>query len=178
MLTQNVLKTDDISGIANGTFIYCKELLKGLVKRDFSALNITDYSFQNVINTIESKDKDFLIQNELDSVLFGAISTPDQGQIIKSDKMTKIVQAFVNDNVLSGDEFTIYVNQMNNLTYIMDIEEGVVFDVTNIVKLTAPDGVAIDLFGRSVSVSDSRIVVGAYYDDDKGDNSGSAYIFG
>ena len=46
-------------------------------------------------------------------------------------------------------------------------------------KLTASDGAASDRFGASVSVSGdgSTIVVGAYYDDDKGANSGSAYIF-
>ncbi len=44
-------------------------------------------------------------------------------------------------------------------------------------KLTAADGAAIDLFGYSVSISGDYAVVGAYSDDDKGSNSGSAYIF-
>ena len=46
-------------------------------------------------------------------------------------------------------------------------------------KLTASDGAASDLFGWSVAVSGdgSTAVIGAYYDDDRGSNSGSAYVF-
>ena len=45
-------------------------------------------------------------------------------------------------------------------------------------KLTAPDCQAYDRFGASVAVSSGCIVSGAAYDDDKGNNSGSVYIFG
>ncbi|GAJ02326.1 unnamed protein product, partial [marine sediment metagenome] len=44
-------------------------------------------------------------------------------------------------------------------------------------KLTASDGAAGDQFGCSVSINGDRAVIGAYYDDDKGDRSGSAYVF-
>jgi hypothetical protein len=44
-------------------------------------------------------------------------------------------------------------------------------------KLTALDGAASDLFGVSVYISGDYAIVGAYWDDDKGTNSGSAYIF-
>ncbi|MGB1037362.1 MAG: hypothetical protein ACPGYY_01865, partial [Bacteroidia bacterium] len=46
-------------------------------------------------------------------------------------------------------------------------------------KLTPSDGAANDFFGNSesVSISGDYVVVGAYLDDDKGSNSGSAYIF-
>jgi len=44
-------------------------------------------------------------------------------------------------------------------------------------KLTAADGAASDRFGVSVSVSADVAVVGAYLDDDNGNNSGSAYIY-
>jgi hypothetical protein len=44
-------------------------------------------------------------------------------------------------------------------------------------KLTAPDAAAYDHFGHSVAVSGDTAVVGAYYDDDNGADSGSAYIF-
>jgi len=43
-------------------------------------------------------------------------------------------------------------------------------------KLTAPDGTAGDWFGRAVAVDGDTIVVGAPYDDDKGDNSGSVWV--
>ena len=48
---------------------------------------------------------------------------------------------------------------------------------TQVAKLTADDGAAYDNFGASVAISDGTIVVGAYNDDDKGSNSGSAYVF-
>ena len=44
-------------------------------------------------------------------------------------------------------------------------------------KIVASDGAAGDLFGNSVSISGDYAIVGAYYDDDRGDESGSAYIF-
>ncbi len=44
-------------------------------------------------------------------------------------------------------------------------------------KITASDSAEGDLFGRSVSVSGDRIVVGSYSDDDNGLDSGSAYIY-
>ena len=45
-------------------------------------------------------------------------------------------------------------------------------------KLTASDGAGIDRFGYSVSIGNGYIIAGAYFDDDKGTNSGSAYMFG
>ncbi len=44
-------------------------------------------------------------------------------------------------------------------------------------KLTASDGARGDYFGYSVSASGNVIAVGAYNDDDKGSNSGSAYVY-
>ncbi len=44
-------------------------------------------------------------------------------------------------------------------------------------KLLASDGAAYDLFGISVSISGDLVIVGAHGDDDKGNFSGSAYIF-
>ena len=44
-------------------------------------------------------------------------------------------------------------------------------------KLLASDGAAFDQFGISVSVSGTTAVIGARSDDDKGSNSGSAYVF-
>jgi len=45
------------------------------------------------------------------------------------------------------------------------------------IKLTASDGAASDRFGNSVSVNGDVAIVGAIWDDDQGDLSGSAYIF-
>ena len=48
---------------------------------------------------------------------------------------------------------------------------------TQLAKIEASDGAATDRFGKSVAVGSGRIVVGAYFDDDNGADSGSAYIF-
>ena len=44
-------------------------------------------------------------------------------------------------------------------------------------KLTADDGAFQDIFGHSVSIDGDTMVIGAVYDDDNGENSGSAYVF-
>jgi len=44
-------------------------------------------------------------------------------------------------------------------------------------KLTPSDGAQDDFFGHSVSISGDTVVVGAYYDDDDGADSGSAYVY-
>ena len=44
-------------------------------------------------------------------------------------------------------------------------------------KLTASDAAAGDYFGSSVAISGDTALVGARYDDDDGDNSGSAYLY-
>ncbi len=44
-------------------------------------------------------------------------------------------------------------------------------------KLLASDGTYDDAFGVSVSLDDDTALVGAHWNDDKGENSGSAYIF-
>ncbi len=44
-------------------------------------------------------------------------------------------------------------------------------------KLLASDGLVADYFGEDVSISGETIIVGAFYNDDNGNNSGSAYIF-
>ncbi|MCB9914179.1 MAG: FG-GAP repeat protein [Planctomycetes bacterium] len=48
---------------------------------------------------------------------------------------------------------------------------------TEVQKLKASDAAADDRFGWGTALSGTRLVVGAYQDDDKGFNSGSAYVF-
>ena len=54
------------------------------------------------------------------------------------------------------------------------------FDTTTgrqIAKLLPNDGAADDAFGHSVAISGATAIVGAAFDDDNGDNSGTAYLF-
>jgi hypothetical protein len=46
-----------------------------------------------------------------------------------------------------------------------------------VAKLGASDGAAEDHFGGAVAISAATAILGAYGDDDNGENSGSAYIF-
>ncbi|ETR69423.1 MAG: hypothetical protein OMM_03942 [Candidatus Magnetoglobus multicellularis str. Araruama] len=48
---------------------------------------------------------------------------------------------------------------------------------SEIAKLTPTNGAATDYFGEKVSISNDYIVVGSLMDDDRGDSSGSAYVY-
>ena len=61
--------------------------------------------------------------------------------------------------------------------YTRDTAGDLASNWTQIAKLTADDGAVNDNFGYSVSIDGDTMVVGAHYDDDKGSNSGSAYVF-
>ena len=76
----------------------------------------------------------------------------------------KIVVAAYTDEENGDDSGSVYVYNANDLS-----EQPV--------KLTAFDGAAFDSFGQSVSISENKLVVGTYADDDDGVNSGSAYVF-
>ena len=45
-------------------------------------------------------------------------------------------------------------------------------------ELFASDGAAEDVFGHGVAISSDHIVIGAFWDDEDGSRSGSAYVFG
>ena len=70
-----------------------------------------------------------------------------------------------------GDKGTysgsVYVFKYNDSSYVQ------------VQKLTASDGATGDFFGFSVAISGdgTTISIGAYSDDDKGNNSGSVYVF-
>jgi len=77
---------------------------------------------------------------------------------------------------ISGDTALVgaYGNLNKGSAYVF-IRTGATW--TEQAKLTASDGVAIDYFGSSVSLSGDTAVIGAWGDDDKGSGSGSAYVF-
>ena len=58
--------------------------------------------------------------------------------------------------------------------YVFRREGG---DWVELIKLTASDGASGDRFGVSVGVSGDVAIVGAFQDDDNGNDSGSAYLF-
>ena len=83
---------------------------------------------------------------------------------------------------LSGD--TVLISARRDDDDVMGIDAGSAYIFTRTgttwqqqVKLTASDGAADDRFGRSVALVGDTAVIGAMFQDDKGDNSGSAYVF-
>lgn len=86
---------------------------------------------------------------------------------ISSDSSVIVVGAYRDDDI-GADSGSAYVfTKQSNGSY------------TESQKLLASDGAAQDYFGYAVSINSDGtvIVVGAYYDDDNGKNSGSAYVF-
>ena len=70
--------------------------------------------------------------------------------------------------------YSLYVGALSGSVYVYTREGGV---WGNEVKQSASDGAAGDVFGFSLSLSRDTLAVGARGDDDKGENSGSAYIY-
>ncbi|MBN1280170.1 MAG: PKD domain-containing protein, partial [Candidatus Thermoplasmatota archaeon] len=69
------------------------------------------------------------------------------------------------DNDNGGSSGSAYVFTRTNTTWVQQQ------------KLLASDGESGDLFGISVSLDSGTVLIGAVWDDDKGVDSGSAYIF-
>jgi hypothetical protein len=61
--------------------------------------------------------------------------------------------------------------------YIFNKDEGGLDNWGFVRKVTQSDGVMGDYFGYSLSLSEDKLLVGAYFDDDNGSQSGSAYIY-
>lgn len=71
----------------------------------------------------------------------------------------------VQEDAWGTDSGAAYVFRFDGATWVEDV------------KLTASDGAAGDRFGRSVDLSGDVAVVGSYWDDDAGPDSGSAYVY-
>jgi hypothetical protein len=76
-----------------------------------------------------------------------------------------IIGAPYDDHVVGSDQGSAYIFMRDGSQWI---EQA---------KLTASDAGGGDLFGYSVSIDGDTAVVGAYLDNDKGTDSGSAYVF-
>lgn len=74
--------------------------------------------------------------------------------------------------VVVGARFDNNNGNRSGSAYLFDAITG-----EQIAKLLPSDGAAHDYFGHSVAISGNIAVVGAYKDDDNGDDSGSAYLF-
>ena len=92
------------------------------------------------------------------------------GYSVSIDGDTMVIGAWADDDD-GTDSGSAYVFTRNTAG---DLASG----WTQVAKLTAgTDGAADDRFGQSVSIDGDTVVIGAFFDDDGGSNSGSAYVF-
>jgi hypothetical protein len=85
--------------------------------------------------------------------------------------------AISGDTVVVGAYYNDDAGASSGSAYIFSRNFGGADNWGEVKKLTASDAAERDLFGYSVAISGDTVVVGAYYNDDAGSNSGSAYIF-
>jgi hypothetical protein len=85
--------------------------------------------------------------------------------------------AVAGDTIVVGAESHDDKGDESGSAYVFARNQGGAGNWGQVTKLTASDGAADDYFGWSVAVAGHTIVVGAHGDDDKGDESGSAYVF-
>ena len=84
---------------------------------------------------------------------------------------------------MSGDTIAVGARQDNDhgddsgSVYVYSRPPGGWSTATETLKLTASDGAAGDVFGGAVALSSDLLIVGAFNDDDRGADSGSAYLF-
>ena len=88
-----------------------------------------------------------------------------------TDNYFGIATAVGNDKIVIGAHAVDDNGGDSGAVYVYDL------DGSNEVKITSSDSAAGDNFGYSVAVGDNKIVVGARYDDDNGNNSGSVYVY-
>ncbi|MCZ6851450.1 MAG: FG-GAP repeat protein, partial [Planctomycetota bacterium] len=129
-----------------------------------------------------------------DTAIVGAWYDDDNGDFSGSaylfDTTTgdQIAKLLPNDSAV-GDEFGFSVSISGATAIVgarLDDDNGsfsgsaYLFDTTTgrqIAKLLANDGAELDVFGSSVAISGTTAIVGAFFGDDNGDKSGSAYLF-
>ncbi|MCL4197728.1 MAG: FG-GAP repeat protein [Phycisphaerales bacterium] len=76
------------------------------------------------------------------------------------------------NRIIVGSPYADATHFNSGAAYIFDADSG-----QQLHKLVAADGEAQDGFGYSVAISGSLAIVGAPWDDDNGEDSGSAYLF-
>lgn len=113
--------------------------------------------------------------------LFDATSGQQIAKLLATDGAAG--DLFGNSVAIHGDDVVIGspLHDVDTGTTLVDAGCAYVFDVATglqVGKLQAPDARASDWFGWSVGLHDGTTIVGSMKDDDAGNNSGSAYIYG
>jgi FG-GAP repeat protein len=99
------------------------------------------------------------------------LSTVGDNQIVLT--VAEVVIDSGNNIDISGD-YVVAGDRSDNAAYVYSWDSD---DYELIEKLSASDEAADDKFAYSAAILDSTVVVGAINDDDKGTDSGSAYVY-
>ena len=98
-----------------------------------------------------------------------------RGSNIRRDDYFGYSVSIYEDTIVVGTIYNDFYKDKPSSVFIFEKNQDGIWN--EIQKITASDGTKGDYFGYSVSIYEDTIVVGARYDDDKGVDSGSAYIF-
>ena len=105
-------------------------------------------------------------------------------QYLNEQQVAKLTASDGADNDYFGYSVAVDGDTAVVGAYVGDSSKGAAYVLvrqsgtwSQVAKLTASDGEGGDQFGRSVAVDGNTVVVGAYWDDDQGDGSGSVYVF-
>ena len=85
--------------------------------------------------------------------------------------------AISGDVAVVGARYDDDLGQSSGAVYVFVKPQNGWSDTTETSKLLPDDGNVADYFGYSVDIYGDVIIAGAWFDDDNGNNSGSAYIF-
>jgi WD40 repeat protein len=80
--------------------------------------------------------------------------------------------AISGDTAIVGSRGDADAGSNSGSAYLFDVTTG-----NQIAKLTAGDAAPNDQFGRSVGISGDTAIVGSFFDDDTGSDSGSAHLY-
>jgi len=80
--------------------------------------------------------------------------------------------AISGNTALVGAQWDDDAGNQSGSAYLFDVATG-----NQLFKLTASDAAAEDRFGYSVAISGNTAVVGSFYNEDTGSQSGSAYLY-
>lgn len=100
--------------------------------------------------------------------LLGRLTAPDPQVGAEFGVAVAVDESVV---VVGADNESTAVAEQRGAAYLFD------HDGELIAKLTAPDGMAMDHFGRSVAVGDGVVAVGAIDSDLNGPSAGAVYLF-
>ncbi len=105
------------------------------------------------------------VQNEIQKLLASDGAADDHFGMAVDVYGDYAVVSARDDDDRGNESGSVYIYHLENGTWMQQQ------------KLLASDGCTGDFFGESVSIHANTLIIGAYRNDDRGDNSGSAYIF-